>query len=120
LSEALRKRLPFRRPAAAGQRTFQLGIAGRLGISFAAVAVLAVVANLIVEGKVSVIAGSCGSSGASPGTGGYSTTCRRLPSLKYLPRRPFGRHFPALIRCSGRSIGSTMRLTAARMAMLSS
>ncbi len=36
-------------------RTFQLGIAGRLGISFAAVAVLAVVANLIVEGKVSVL-----------------------------------------------------------------
>jgi diguanylate cyclase (GGDEF)-like protein len=47
--------LPFRRPAAAAQRTFQLGIAGRLGISFAAVAVLAVVANLIVEGKVSVL-----------------------------------------------------------------
>ncbi|HEY2403731.1 MAG TPA: hypothetical protein VGI23_25485, partial [Steroidobacteraceae bacterium] len=48
--------MPFRGPAAAAApRTFQLGIAGRLGISFAAVAVLAVVANLIVEGKVSVL-----------------------------------------------------------------
>jgi diguanylate cyclase (GGDEF)-like protein len=37
------------------QRTFRLGIAARLAISFAAVAVLAVVANLIVEGKVSVL-----------------------------------------------------------------
>lgn len=33
----------------------QLGIAGRLAISFLAVAALAVVANLIVEGKVSVL-----------------------------------------------------------------
>jgi diguanylate cyclase (GGDEF)-like protein len=33
----------------------QLGIAGRLAISFVAVATLAVVANLIVEGKVSVL-----------------------------------------------------------------
>ena len=40
--------------------------------------------------------------------------------LASAPRRPFDRHFPALIRCSGRSIGSTMRLTAARMVMLSS
>ena len=39
----------------AGRRNFQLGIAGRLGISFGAVAILAVVANLIVEGKVSVL-----------------------------------------------------------------
>jgi diguanylate cyclase (GGDEF)-like protein len=36
-------------------RTFKLGIAGRLAISFCAVAVLAVVANLIVEGKVLVL-----------------------------------------------------------------
>jgi diguanylate cyclase (GGDEF)-like protein len=47
--------LPFGRLTAAQGRTFKLGIAGRLGISFAAVAVLAVVANLIVEGKVSVL-----------------------------------------------------------------
>jgi diguanylate cyclase (GGDEF)-like protein len=37
------------------QRVWRLGIAARLAISFAAVAVLAVVANLIVEGKVSVL-----------------------------------------------------------------
>jgi diguanylate cyclase (GGDEF)-like protein len=37
------------------QRTFRLGIAAHLAISFAAVAVLAVVANLIVEGKVSML-----------------------------------------------------------------
>lgn len=55
MSEALRKRWSVRRSGAAGPRTFQLGIAGRLGISFAAVAVLAVVANLIVEGKVAVL-----------------------------------------------------------------
>jgi diguanylate cyclase (GGDEF)-like protein len=55
LVSALKKRLPFRSSAAVEPRTFQLGIAGRLGISFAAVAVLAVVANLIVEGKVSVL-----------------------------------------------------------------
>ena len=42
-------------PVGTRSRTFELGIAGRLAISFAAVAVLAVVANLIVEGKVSVL-----------------------------------------------------------------
>ena len=41
-------------PVGTRSRTFELGIAGRLAISFVAVAVLAVVANLIVEGKVSV------------------------------------------------------------------
>jgi len=54
LVSALKKRLSSGR-LAASSRAFQLGIAGRLGISFAAVAVLAVVANLIVEGKVAVL-----------------------------------------------------------------
>jgi diguanylate cyclase (GGDEF)-like protein len=43
------------RPVGTRWGTPELGIAGRLAISFAAVAVLAVVANLIVEGKVSVL-----------------------------------------------------------------
>lgn len=54
-AQALSRCWPFRHARSAGSRHFQLGIAGRLGISFGAVAILAVVANLIVEGKVSVL-----------------------------------------------------------------
>jgi diguanylate cyclase (GGDEF)-like protein len=42
-------------PVGTRSSTFKPGIAGRLAISFCAVAVLAVVANLIVEGKVLVL-----------------------------------------------------------------
>ena len=75
-----------------GLRTFVLslrkpGIAGRLAISFVAVAVLAVVANLIVEGKVSVLQRSRGGHTA-PSPAAVSKPSAPLQTVASAPIRP--------------------------------